>query len=129
MNAAIRPGGTRAARPPEDQDHRDARTGERAARETIAALSNAGVSVFRLNFSHGTHEAHRAAFDAIRAVEAETRRPIAVMADLQGPKLRVGTFDGSSARLSFQQSFVLDDDPSPGTRPACTCRTRKSSKR
>lgn len=85
-----------------------------ARRETIAALSNAGVSVFRLNFSHGTHEAHRAAFDAIRAVETETRRPIAVMADLQGPKLRVGTFDGSSARLSFQQSFVLDDDPRPG---------------
>src|SRR5579862_8327733 len=58
----------------------------------IRALFDAGVDVFRLNFSHGTHEEHRARFAEIRQVEADTGRPIGILADLQGPKLRLGNF-------------------------------------
>ena len=57
-----------------------------------AGCSEAGVDVFRLNFSHGTHDDHRARFTAIRQVETATGRPIGILADLQGPKLRLGTF-------------------------------------
>ena len=60
--------------------------------EKIRALFESGVDVFRLNFSHGIHEDHRACFEVIRNVERATGRPIGVLADLQGPKLRLGTF-------------------------------------
>ena len=60
--------------------------------QRIRDLFEAGVDVFRLNFSHGTHEDHRARFAAIRAIESATGRPIGILADLQGPKLRLGTF-------------------------------------
>jgi pyruvate kinase len=59
---------------------------------TIRALFEAGADVFRLNMSHGTHDDIRARHVIIRQVEADTGRPIAILADLQGPKLRVGTF-------------------------------------
>jgi pyruvate kinase len=82
---------------------------------TIRALSEAGADVFRLNMSHGTHEDIRARHAAIRQVEADTGRPIAVLADLQGPKLRVGTFarDGGE-ELAEGASFRMDLDPAPG---------------
>src|SRR2546423_10675506 len=60
--------------------------------ERLRALFDAGVDVFRLNFSHGTHDEHRARFEEIRAVEAEVGRPIGILADLQGPKLRLRQF-------------------------------------
>ena len=60
--------------------------------ERIAALFDIGVDVFRLNFSHGLHEEHAARLAAIRTHETATGRPIGVMADLQGPKLRIATF-------------------------------------
>ena len=56
----------------------------------IRALFNAGADVFRFNFSHGSHEDHQASYDIVRAIERKTGRPIAVLADLQGPKLRIG---------------------------------------
>lgn len=55
--------------------------------EMIRALFEAAADVFRFNFSHGTHDGHQARYDIVRAIEAETGRPIAVLADLQGPKL------------------------------------------
>ena len=58
----------------------------------VRRLFLAGVDVFRLNFSHGTPDDHRARFAVLRELEAETGRPIGILADLQGPKLRVGTF-------------------------------------
>ncbi|MFX8008183.1 pyruvate kinase, partial [Acinetobacter baumannii] len=61
-------------------------------KDTIRALFDAGADVFRLNFSHGSHEDHRKRYDIVRAVEAETGRPIGILADMQGPKLRIGTF-------------------------------------
>ena len=63
-----------------------------ADRGTIEALVRAGADVFRLNFSHGTHADHRQRLDLIRAIETDIGRPIGVLLDLQGPKLRVGTF-------------------------------------
>ena len=58
----------------------------------IAALSSAGANVFRLNFSHGTHDEHKARIAAIRAIEAETGKPVGIIADLQGPKYRLGLY-------------------------------------
>jgi len=82
--------------------------------EAIAALFQAGVDVFRLNFSHGTQDDHRQRLDAIRALEEKTGRPIGVMADLQGPKLRLGTFEGGKVTLKTGQHFRLDLEKTPG---------------
>ena len=81
---------------------------------TIRALFDAGADVFRLNMSHGDHAGQKARYDIIRQVQAETGRPIAVLADLQGPKLRVGTFAASAADLDEGQPFRFDLDPTPG---------------
>ena len=62
-----------------------------AAPEMLKALFLAGVDTFRMNFSHGTHEDHAKVYRAIRALEKETGRPIGILQDLQGPKIRVGT--------------------------------------
>ncbi|WP_134725190.1 pyruvate kinase [Paracoccus luteus] len=81
---------------------------------TIRALFDAGADVFRLNMSHGTHAEQQARYDIIRAVEAETGRPIAVLADLQGPKLRVGVFAAGAHELDEGDAFRFDLDPAPG---------------
>ena len=86
-----------------------------STKEKIRALFDAGADVFRLNFSHGTADDHRARMKLIREVEKETGRPIAVLADLQGPKLRLGTFANGSVELQVGESFRLDLDPTPGT--------------
>jgi pyruvate kinase len=78
-------------------------------------LFRAGVDVFRLNFSHGKQEDHRAVCDSIRAIEKSVGRPICVMADLQGPKLRVGTFADKKVKLVAGEKFRLDLDAAPGT--------------
>ena len=83
--------------------------------QAIKALFLAGADVFRLNFSHGSHADHLARIQAIRQVEAETGRPIAILADLQGPKLRVGNFVGGKAHLHNGQNFRLDLDETLGT--------------
>jgi len=82
--------------------------------ERIRALFDAGVDVFRLNFSHGTHADHRDRFEAIRRVEHDTGRPIGILADLQGPKLRLGTFAGGLIELAAGARFRLDLDRRPG---------------
>src|SRR3982074_3604345 len=81
--------------------------------ERLRALFDAGVDVFRLNFSHGTHDEHRARFEEIRAVEAEVGRPIGILADLQGPKLRLGNFAGGKAELPAGGQFP----PRPHNKP------------
>ena len=85
-----------------------------SAPETIRALFAAGVDVFRLNFSHGDHDGHRQCFEAIREVESATGRPIGVLLDLQGPKLRVGRVVGGSTMLEEGRSLEFDLDPTPG---------------
>ncbi|HZT86320.1 MAG TPA: pyruvate kinase [Stellaceae bacterium] len=82
--------------------------------DRIRTLFEAGVDVFRLNFSHGTHEEHRTRFEAIRRVEEECGRPIGILADLQGPKLRIGTFENGPVELAAGARFRLDLDPRPG---------------
>ncbi|MDO5706597.1 MAG: pyruvate kinase [Paracoccus sp. (in: a-proteobacteria)] len=82
--------------------------------DTILALANAGADVFRLNMSHGSHEDHRARHAVIRRVEEETGRPIAILADLQGPKLRVGPFVAGACDLEEGGSFRFDLDAAPG---------------
>src|SRR5437764_3191094 len=87
-----------------------------AGRERIRALFDAGVDVFRLNFSHGTHDDHRKLFDNIRQVENDTARPIGILADMQGPKLRLGDFADGRVELGASAHFRLDLDNSPGNR-------------
>jgi pyruvate kinase len=82
--------------------------------EKIRTLFEAGVDVFRLNFSHGTHDDHRRSIEAIRTIEQDAKRPIAIMMDLQGPKLRVGDFEGGSAILENGRSFRFDTDKTLG---------------
>ncbi|MBW6505177.1 MAG: pyruvate kinase [Rhodobacteraceae bacterium] len=81
---------------------------------TIRALFEAGADVFRLNMSHGTQADQRARYDIIRQVEADTGRPIAILADLQGPKLRVGVFANGAADLEEGDTFRFDLDPTEG---------------
>ncbi len=76
----------------------------------LRALFDAGVDVFRCNFSHGTHDDHKALFTAIRHIESETGRPIGILADLQGPKLRLGNFAEGRVTLLAGASFRLDLD-------------------
>ena len=85
-----------------------------ASPEMIARLFQLGADVFRLNFSHGTHADHAANIATVRALEAETGRPIGLLADVQGPKLRVGKFMGGRVHLSTGQAFTFDQDPTPG---------------
>ncbi|MGH7084713.1 MAG: pyruvate kinase, partial [Acetobacteraceae bacterium] len=84
--------------------------------ERIRALFRTGVDVFRLNFSHGTHEEHGARFEAIRRIESESGRPIGILADLQGPKLRLGTFAEGPVELAAGAPFRLDLAREAGTR-------------
>ena len=80
----------------------------------IRALFEAGADVFRLNMSHGTHDDIRARHVIIRQVEKDLGRPIGILADLQGPKLRVGTFAAGAHDLEDGDRFRLDLDPAPG---------------
>ena len=83
--------------------------------ETIADLWDAGADVFRLNFSHGSHEDHAARVADIREVEKQAGRPIGILMDLQGPKLRVGTFaNDEGVVLQPNATFRLDMDDTPG---------------
>jgi pyruvate kinase len=82
--------------------------------DEIRALFEAGADVFRSNFSHGAHQDHQARYDIVRRVEQETGRPIAVLADLQGPKLRIGTFADGPIKLAARAPFGLDLDDKPG---------------
>ena len=74
----------------------------------IEQLFLAGADVFRLNFSHGTHQDHQQRYQIIRDVEKKWNRPIGIMLDLQGPKLRVGQFVNGAVTLQQGQKFKLD---------------------
>ncbi len=82
--------------------------------EMIRKLFIAGVDVFRINMSHASHDGMRNQVSMIRAVERDVGRPIGIMVDLQGPKLRLDTFADGGAMLEKGQSFVLDSDKKPG---------------
>lgn len=82
--------------------------------DLLARLFQAGADVFRLNFSHGTHEDHAKRFAMIRELEQKFDRPIGILADVQGPKLRVGRFSGGRTHLQTGRPFRLDLNPTPG---------------
>ena len=82
--------------------------------EMISALFDAGIDVFRLNFSHGSHSDHQRTLGHIRDVEKSRGRPISILLDLQGPKLRVGEFSENSAMLESGAEFRFDMDERAG---------------
>jgi pyruvate kinase len=82
--------------------------------DQLRRLFEAGVDVFRLNLSHGAPEEHRARHAALRALEAETGRPICILTDLQGPKIRIGSFAGGAAELKPGAHFRLDLEDKAG---------------
>jgi len=82
--------------------------------EVIQELFESGADVFRLNFSHGNREEQAKRISAIRALEKKFSRPIAILTDLQGPKLRLGEFENGSAKLEKGNSFRFDLDRKPG---------------
>jgi pyruvate kinase len=83
-------------------------------KDMICTLFEAGVDVFRLNFSHGRHDEHRARVEAIRTVEREFSHPIGMIGDLQGPKLRIGAFADGGIDLAPGRKLRLDLDDTPG---------------
>ena len=82
--------------------------------ERVLELAQAGADVFRLNFSHGVHEDHASAAKAVREAEAALGRPLGVLADLQGPKLRLGAFKDGAVLVEPGHALRLDLDPAPG---------------
>jgi pyruvate kinase len=82
----------------------------------IRSLFDAGVDMFRLNFSHGAHDDHKRRVEAIRDVERDVGRPIGIMMDLQGPKLRIGSFSDGPVELCSGDKFRVDLEATPGDR-------------
>ncbi|MCZ7660117.1 MAG: pyruvate kinase [Xanthobacteraceae bacterium] len=83
-------------------------------RAMLGRLFEAGADVFRINMSHTSHEAMRDYVAMIRALEQSYDRPVGILVDLQGPKLRVGNFANDAVMLEKGATFVLDDDQAPG---------------
>ncbi len=83
--------------------------------EAINEVFQAGVDVFRFNFSHGQPEDHARRHRILRELERHAFRPIGIMADMQGPKLRVGAFEGGSVELEPGRHFMLDRSDRPGS--------------
>ncbi len=82
--------------------------------EVLAAMLRAGVDVVRLNFSHGKAQDHIDRAKLVREVAQQVGKEVAIMADLQGPKIRVGKFENGKTELTPGQSFILDTQPTLG---------------
>ncbi len=83
-------------------------------RAMIGRLFQAGADVFRINMSHTSHDKMRELIAAIRSIEKEYERPIGILVDLQGPKLRLGQFGGGFAMVKKGDTFTLDSDTAMG---------------
>ena len=86
-----------------------------SSQEQITALINAGLDVARLNLSHGTQASHLLVYQRVRAGSDATGRSVGVLADLQGPKIRLGTFPGGPVQLDAGDEFIIATDDIPGT--------------
>src|SRR5580698_4400230 len=84
-------------------------------RAVLATLFEAGADVFRINMSHASHDGMRERVAMIRSLEEQFERPIGILIDLQGPKLRVGEFEAGAVLLRKGDLFTLDSDRAPGT--------------
>jgi pyruvate kinase len=91
-----------------------------AEKSTLIEMVKAGMNVARLNFSHGTHEDHAKVIRTIREVEKELDHPIAILQDLQGPKIRVGELPKEGVNLVKGESVVLSSDPEAQLPKICT---------
>src|SRR5450631_546434 len=80
----------------------------------VSALFHAGADLFRINMSHATHDQMRRQVEMIRALQEKCGRPIGILIDLQGPKLRIGTFRNKVVKLGKGANFIFDSDPEPG---------------
>ena len=87
-----------------------------SSEEVLKAMIEEGVNVFRVNFSHGVHQDHIEVIKKVRTVDEQLGTHSAILADLQGPKLRIGTFVQDKIELKKGQSFILDLDSSPGNK-------------
>ncbi|MGK7901100.1 MAG: pyruvate kinase [Hormoscilla sp.] len=83
--------------------------------EVLRDLIEAGATTLRLNFSHGTHEDHQRSIRLIRQLSFELNQPVAILQDLQGPKIRLGRFESGSIALSNGDRFILTSESVPGT--------------
>ena len=85
-----------------------------SSEKQIAALMKAGASIFRLNFSHGSYDDHLKRIQIIRSLAKKNKTHYTILADMQGPKLRVGHFTNSRITLKQGQIFILDTNKAPG---------------
>src|SRR5690625_5260185 len=91
-----------------------------ASEERIRALIAAGLDVARLNLSHGDHATHETVFERVRRASEEVGRAVAVMVDLQGPKIRLGTFAEGSHELAAGDTFTITTEDVPGDARTCS---------
>ncbi len=82
--------------------------------QTLGELLKAGLDVARLNFSHGTHADHQAVFTRLRRLSQETGRPVTILQDIQGPKIRTGEIAGGAVELAAGQKLILTTQPLVG---------------
>src|SRR5438128_1413799 len=78
--------------------------------ETLKRVIATGANVFRANFSHGTHETHEKRINMVRSIAAELNKIVAILVDLQGPKIRIARFKNKKIQLKEGQSFILDTE-------------------
>ena len=97
--------------------------GPAITKEIFPAMVEAGLNVARLNFSHGTHDEHQARFDMIRAASREAGRPVAILQDLAGPKIRLGEINPEPINLVTGQIFTLTKRPFVGNQEECSVNT------
>ncbi|MCB1956967.1 MAG: pyruvate kinase, partial [Rhodocyclaceae bacterium] len=84
--------------------------------EVLERMVHAGIDVVRMNFSHGTADDHIARAEAIRDASARVGRPVGILADLQGPKIRIGKFEEQRVTLARDDEFILDATCTSGNR-------------
>src|SRR5439155_5380982 len=96
-----------------------------ASPERIRALVDAGMDVARLNFSHGKHADHELAYRLVRQAEQATGRAIGVLADLQGPKIRLGRFANGPVEWRTGDTVVITSEDVPGTHDRVSCTYRR----
>src|SRR5205814_6255777 len=85
-----------------------------SSRSVLESMIRAGMDVARLNFSHGTHQEHRERLDLVRALSRKLRRPVAILQDLQGPKIRLGKFEGGQLLVHRGQRVTVTTRAVPG---------------
>jgi pyruvate kinase len=83
--------------------------------EVLRSLIEAGASTLRLNFSHGTHDDHQRSIRLIRQISFELNRPVGILQDLQGPKIRLGRFEHGSIHVNGGDRFTLTSRPVAGS--------------